>query len=201
MTKYLIGADNINGKEHAYINRMLKFLKDNGHQATSLGVGPNVVQRRGGSSSSKGYIGVQIVGGNGGGTPSDAMLGIKNGYYHYDYWITIGSYEFTHNSLLKTSMMDTKVNRCEPGMSSIQCNLYRGMTPNQWNEKYGKYADYVFSVQPGLSGMWQISGRSDTGYEERITLDSYYIQNWSIWLDLWILIKTVYVVIKRKGAY
>lgn len=68
-------------------------------------------------------------------------------------------------------------------------------------EKYGKYRDYVLSVSPGLSGMWQTSGRSDTEYEERISLDSYYIQNWSIWLDIWILIKTVWVVIKGRGAY
>lgn len=68
-------------------------------------------------------------------------------------------------------------------------------------EKYGKYTDYVLSVKPGLSGMWQISGRSDTGYEERINLDTYYIQNWSVWIDLWILIKTIAVVIKGKGAY
>ena len=68
-------------------------------------------------------------------------------------------------------------------------------------EKYGKYRDYVLSVLPGLSGMWQTSGRSDTEYEERIALDSYYIQNWSIWLDIWILIKTVYVVLKGRGAY
>ena len=67
--------------------------------------------------------------------------------------------------------------------------------------KYGSKADFILSVQPGLSGMWQISGRSDTGYEERITLDSYYIQNWSVWLDIWIIIKTVYVVLKGKGAY
>ncbi len=67
--------------------------------------------------------------------------------------------------------------------------------------KYSKYADYILSVQPGLSGMWQISGRSDTGYEERITLDTYYIQNWSIWLDLWIIVKTVWVVLKGTGAY
>jgi lipopolysaccharide/colanic/teichoic acid biosynthesis glycosyltransferase len=67
--------------------------------------------------------------------------------------------------------------------------------------RYGKYADYVLSVKPGLSGMWQISGRSDTGYEERITLDTYYIQNWSIWLDLWIIIKTVWVVLRGSGAY
>jgi len=67
--------------------------------------------------------------------------------------------------------------------------------------KYGKYKDYVLSVYPGLSGMWQISGRSDTSYEERITFDTFYIQNWSIWLDIWILIKTVWVVIRGKGAY
>ena len=67
--------------------------------------------------------------------------------------------------------------------------------------KYGESADYVLSVTPGLSGMWQISGRSDTGYEERIMFDTYYIQNWSVWLDIWILIKTVWVVINGKGAY
>ncbi|MCM1320668.1 MAG: undecaprenyl-phosphate galactose phosphotransferase WbaP [Bacteroides sp.] len=68
-------------------------------------------------------------------------------------------------------------------------------------EKYGTNADYILSVVPGLSGMWQISGRSDTGYEERINLDTYYIRNWSIWLDLWIIIKTIWVVVKGKGAY
>ncbi len=67
--------------------------------------------------------------------------------------------------------------------------------------KYGSRADFILSVQPGLSGMWQISGRSDTGYEERITLDSYYIQNWSIWLDIWIIVKTIYTVLRGKGAY
>lgn len=67
--------------------------------------------------------------------------------------------------------------------------------------KYGEYKDYVLSVSPGLTGMWQVSGRSDTGYEERISFDTYYIQNWSIWLDIWILIRTVWVVLSRKGAY
>ncbi len=68
-------------------------------------------------------------------------------------------------------------------------------------DKYGESKDFVLSVIPGLTGMWQVSGRSDTGYEERITFDTYYIQNWSVWLDIWILIKTVWVVIKGKGAY
>ena len=67
--------------------------------------------------------------------------------------------------------------------------------------KYGEFKDYVLSVSPGLSGMWHVSGRSDTGYEERVSFDTYYIQNWSIWLDIWILIKTVWVVLNHKGAY
>ena len=56
-------------------------------------------------------------------------------------------------------------------------------------KKYGVHKDYVLSVSPGLSGMWQISGRSETSYDERIYYDTYYIQNWSVWLDIWILIK------------
>ena len=67
--------------------------------------------------------------------------------------------------------------------------------------KYGNNVDYILSVTPGLSGMWQTSGRSDTEYEERITLDTYYIQNWSVWLDVWLIIKTIWVVLKGKGAY
>lgn len=67
--------------------------------------------------------------------------------------------------------------------------------------KYGEYKQFVLSVLPGLTGMWQVSGRSDTKYEERISFDSFYIQNWSIWLDIWILVKTVWVVLKGKGAY
>lgn len=67
--------------------------------------------------------------------------------------------------------------------------------------RYGENVDFILSVKPGISGMWQVSGRSDTGYEERISLDAYYIQNWSIWLDLWIAIKTVWVVFTSRGAY
>jgi len=68
-------------------------------------------------------------------------------------------------------------------------------------KKFKDKADYILSVIPGLSGFWQISGRSDTDYEERVALDCYYIQNWSVWLDLWIIIKTIGVVVKGKGAY
>jgi Undecaprenyl-phosphate galactose phosphotransferase WbaP len=68
-------------------------------------------------------------------------------------------------------------------------------------EKYGKDFDRIFSVKPGLTGLWQVSGRSDTDYAERVALDTYYLQSWSVWLDLWVLLKTFDVVIKGKGAY
>ena len=67
--------------------------------------------------------------------------------------------------------------------------------------KYGHHYKLFSSVKPGLSGLWQVSGRSDTDYEERVALDIYYIQSWSLWLDLYILFKTVRVVLAGDGAY
>jgi Undecaprenyl-phosphate galactose phosphotransferase WbaP len=56
-------------------------------------------------------------------------------------------------------------------------------------------------VLPGMTGMWQISGRNDLSYEERVGLDVYYVQNWSIWLDLHIFLHTVITALQAKGAY
>ncbi|WP_163193791.1 sugar transferase [Clostridium thermarum] len=67
-------------------------------------------------------------------------------------------------------------------------------------EKYGEYKDKLLSVKPGLTGNWQVSGRSDTTYEERVMLDMEYIDKRSIWNDIKIMIKTVYVVLAKKGA-
>jgi Undecaprenyl-phosphate galactose phosphotransferase WbaP len=68
-------------------------------------------------------------------------------------------------------------------------------------QKYGGDFSRIFSVKPGITGLWQISGRSDTGYADRISFDTYYLQNWSVWMDLWILHRTAGVVLKRSGAY
>jgi Undecaprenyl-phosphate galactose phosphotransferase WbaP len=68
-------------------------------------------------------------------------------------------------------------------------------------EKYGEDFNRIFSVKPGLTGLWQVSGRSDTDYTERIAFDTYYLQSWSVWLDIWILYRTFGVVLKGKGAY
>jgi Undecaprenyl-phosphate galactose phosphotransferase WbaP len=68
-------------------------------------------------------------------------------------------------------------------------------------KKYGEDFARIFSVKPGLSGLWQVSGRSDTDYAERVAFDTYYLQSWSVWLDIWILSKTLGAVIRGKGAY
>lgn len=68
-------------------------------------------------------------------------------------------------------------------------------------EKYGDYIQDFYLVPPGITGVWQVSGRSDTTYEERVLMDSWYVHNWSVWIDIVYLVKTVFAVIKGKGAY
>ena len=67
--------------------------------------------------------------------------------------------------------------------------------------RYGERINLYIKVIPGITGLWQISGRSNTTYEERVSLDSYYVYNWSVWLDLYILARTILVVPFQKGAY
>lgn len=67
--------------------------------------------------------------------------------------------------------------------------------------KYGQVFEEYCMVKPGITGLWQVSGRNNTTYQERVNFDQYYISNWSVWMDLWILIKTVPVVIFGYGAY
>jgi lipopolysaccharide/colanic/teichoic acid biosynthesis glycosyltransferase len=67
----------------------------------------------------------------------------------------------------------------------------------RYGERYGAYS----RVPGGITGLWQVSGRNDTTYEERVALDAYYVRNWSVWLDFYILFRTVGTVLLRKGAY
>ena len=67
--------------------------------------------------------------------------------------------------------------------------------------RYGDQVGYYLMVRPGMTGLWQVSGRNDVDYDSRVYLDSWYVKNWSLWYDLIILLKTVNVVLKRTGAY
>lgn len=68
-------------------------------------------------------------------------------------------------------------------------------------ERYKDGFYYYKMVLPGITGLWQVSGRSDTDYDNRVMLDEYYVKNWSLWYDIVILFKTISVVLKRTGAY
>jgi Undecaprenyl-phosphate galactose phosphotransferase WbaP len=68
-------------------------------------------------------------------------------------------------------------------------------------QKYGLEKSYYLMVRPGMTGLWQVSGRNDVDYETRVYLDVWYVKNWSLWYDLALLFKTVKVVMSRSGAY
>lgn len=68
-------------------------------------------------------------------------------------------------------------------------------------DRYGENKEYYLMAKPGMTGLWQISGRNDVDYEKRIYFDAWYVKNWSLWNDTVILFKTINVVLKRDGAY
>lgn len=70
-------------------------------------------------------------------------------------------------------------------------------------QEVSRYADdiaYYYDIRPGLTGLWQVSGRSDTSYKQRVQLDSWYVRNWSLWHDTAILAKTIPAVLRQSGA-
>jgi lipopolysaccharide/colanic/teichoic acid biosynthesis glycosyltransferase len=74
--------------------------------------------------------------------------------------------------------------------------------PAYHNERFDpEFRSLRTKVRPGLTGMWQVSARSDGNLDVQMALDSYYINNWSLWLDLYLLMRTVRVVLTGEGAY
>jgi lipopolysaccharide/colanic/teichoic acid biosynthesis glycosyltransferase len=60
--------------------------------------------------------------------------------------------------------------------------------------------EMILQVKPGISGLWQVTDRNESSFEERIMIDIYYIRNWSMFLDLYILARTISVVFSGKGG-
>jgi len=67
-------------------------------------------------------------------------------------------------------------------------------------DKMGYYAPTIFRVDPGMTGLWQVLGRSNTSFQKRLEMDEYYISNWSLWMDIYILMKTLGVVVGGTGT-
>ncbi|MFE8102951.1 undecaprenyl-phosphate galactose phosphotransferase WbaP [Brenneria goodwinii] len=68
-------------------------------------------------------------------------------------------------------------------------------------DRYAGDVDYYLMAKPGMTGLWQVSGRNNVDYDTRVYFDSWYVKNWSLWNDIAILFKTIAVVLKRDGAY
>jgi lipopolysaccharide/colanic/teichoic acid biosynthesis glycosyltransferase len=67
--------------------------------------------------------------------------------------------------------------------------------------RYEQYIKEYYMVLPGITGLWQVSGRSDTTYPERVAMDMWYVHNWSVWLDIILIWRTFFAVIHSRGAY
>ena len=89
------------------------------------------------------------------------------------------------------------INVLKGEMSFVGPRPYLPREKKDMGEYYGK----IIKSKPGITGMWQTHGRSETDFEERLELDEYYYRNWSLWLDIVIIIKTIKNVIGGKGAY
>jgi undecaprenyl-phosphate galactose phosphotransferase len=117
----------------------------------------------------------------------------KNDKYENDPRITkIGSF------LRKTSLDELPqiFNVLKGEMSLIGPRPYM---PNE-HSKMGDNIDIILAVKPGITGLWQVSGRNEVEFASRVNLDVWYVRNWSVWSDIVILIKTVQVVLGRKGV-
>jgi undecaprenyl-phosphate galactose phosphotransferase len=68
-------------------------------------------------------------------------------------------------------------------------------------KRYENYAKIILMIPPGITGLWQTSGRNELSFEERLRLDTWYVLNWTLWLDIVILLKTMKVILTREGAY
>ncbi len=120
--------------------------------------------------------------------------------------------EFQHNFKIKNDPRVTSLGETLRKYSVDELpqlvNVLRGemslvgprMITLQELQKYGEYRELLLTVKPGLTGYWQVEGRQDIDYSQRVQMDIYYIQHWSLAFDIRILLRTPWAVVKATGA-
>src|SRR5262249_7545002 len=68
-------------------------------------------------------------------------------------------------------------------------------------ERMGDFIQTILKAPPGRTGLWQVSGRNELTFDQRLRLDEYYVRNWSLWMDVVLLVKTIAISLRRNGAY
>ena len=102
--------------------------------------------------------------------------------------------------LLRKSSIDELPQLFNILRGDMTCVGPRPVTAEELRNRYGRSARHYLRVRPGLTGLWQVSGRSNTSYQDRIVLDRSYVMSWSLWLDLKILAKTTSVVFRLRES-
>jgi len=137
---------------------------------------------------------------------SDEILNqyLKDNPVEVEYYKTYHKYKFDPRvtkvgRILRKSSLDELpqlINVLKSEMSLIGPRPYMPIE----SEKLGDNIDMILRAKPGISGLWQVSGRNNLSFKDRANLDVWYIQNWSLWMDIVILIKTLKVVFLKTGA-
>ncbi len=150
-----------------------------------------------------------------GGRPFDALklrTMVENGDHHVNGDSELAE-EYNNNHKLKDDPRVTRVGRIlrKTSMDELPqiINVLKGdmslVGPRMISfpelKKFGKWQDTILQVKPGITGLWQVSGRSDLPYDERVRLNVYYVHHRSLLLDLWILARTIPAVLTTRGAY
>lgn len=152
MTSYIIGCDNIVGHstDAGFIRDASKVLEDAGHQVESVGVGPNHVQSKGLSGSSKGKVGIYLVGGACLGTWVDFLTGLTQGYYHYKYvWFAFCSWTAkNHTNITEHDLKNKPMVRAHDDNFSTSFKGYLGKTADYFFNDNREHMYYVWGDSP-----------------------------------------------------
>ena len=167
MTNYCVGCDNIVGGESSIISKVASVLEKAGNTCEKLNVGPNYVQSKGLSSSSKGKVAVFIVGGSDIGTYVDFKKGIENGYYHYKYiWFAFASWTATTDKwITENGLKNTGLVRAHDDNFSRQSDIapYIGKSADYFFSKNKSIMNYVYGQTPEELGKKILGNNGSSG--------------------------------------